>query len=124
MNRAPSLRPRVATKRGAAAFVIAVVLFTACGGASAPDATALALTKGPLVDLKGLVFKPNKLAVKRGETVTWVWREKVAHNVVFADKIKSKILSKGTYTRTFDKAGTFKYVCALHPGMKGEISVK
>lgn len=76
------------------------------------------------VELRALKFRPAKLTVKVGTRVDWVWRENVAHNVIFKDKkMSSKVLNKGTYSYRFTKTGTFKYDCTLHPGMKGEIKV-
>jgi plastocyanin len=29
-----------------------------------------------------------------------------------------------TFTRTFDSPGEFRYICSLHPGMKGVVVVR
>ena len=81
-------------------------------------------TAGPQIGLKNLRFDPSKAKGKVGQQITFVWKEKVAHNVVFEkDGPKSKIQSKGTWMVKFAKRGTYKYKCSIHPGMKGEISV-
>lgn len=115
--------------RHAAVAVLIAGVFAACGGGtsvpSASGAPAAAIGgSGPVVNLKSLKFSPKKLEIKVGQTVTWVWREKVAHNVVFKDKVKSKLTPKGPYSRTFDKAGKYRYTCTIHPGMDGEVTVK
>src|SRR4051812_1658997 len=92
----------------------------AVAGISAPSAHAA----GPnQVELKALKFTPDKLTVKPNTSVTWVWKEKVAHNLLFDDKTKSKTQTKGVYVRRFTKAGTYKYHCTLHPTMKGQVVV-
>lgn len=111
---------------GLFALVLTVAL-GACGDSddandAAGDANGGA-ADGKTVGLKDLKFKPEKLTVKVGDTVTWRWQENVLHNVV-ADEFKSENLSKGTYTHTFDQAGTYDYRCTLHPGMDGEVVVE
>jgi plastocyanin len=93
---------------------------------TAPSAQAqLTKPKDVVVELKSLKFRPDKIKIKVGTKVNFVWRENVAHNVIFKDKkMSSKVLNKGTYSYTFTKTGTFKYDCTLHPGMKGEVKVE
>ena len=31
--------------------------------------------------------------------------------------------TKGTFSHTFDQPGEYRYICALHPGMKGTVVV-
>ena len=38
--------------------------------------------------------------------------------------IKSDLQGSGTYSQTFDKAGTFTYTCTPHPNMTGTIIVE
>ncbi len=69
-------------------------------------------------------FDPKDLEVAIGTTVTWTNRGVLKHTVTFADGATSEILATGqTYSRTFTAAGTHPYLCALHPEMKGTISV-
>ena len=118
------------------AFALAA-LSGACGGdgegASAspePSDTSSSITSkpagpadGPTVSVKGLTFNPAKLTVKVGETVTWRFDDRaVAHNVV-GDGFKSALKRSGTFSHTFDEAGSFPYRCTVHPGMKGTVVV-
>jgi len=83
-------------------------------------------TSSPVVD-KNLIsitkntFVPGSLSVKVGETVTWVNNDTYAHTVVADDQsFVSKSLAQGDkYSYTFLKAGTFGYICSVHPSMKG-----
>ena len=34
------------------------------------------------------------------------------------------LASNATFSQTFAKAGTFAYHCAIHPGMKGTVTVQ
>ena len=118
-------------KHRIAPVVLALLLLLAgCGsgddGATASNDTASKPPAGgpggPKVELKDLKFRPEKITVDSGETVTWVWKENVLHNVA-GDGFKSDNLSKGTFEHTFSKAGTYDYQCTLHAGMNGTVEV-
>ena len=53
-------------------------------------------------------------------------RAPTAHTVTADDgSFDSKSLaSNATFSQTFAKAGTFAYHCAIHPGMKGTVTVQ
>ena len=72
------------------------------------------------------VFSPASIQVSPGTTVTWKWTSTAAqHNVSFGDGVASATLgANASYSRTFSTAGTFSYVCTLHPGMTGSVLVK
>jgi len=79
------------------------------------------------VTMKDIKFNPSTVNIKVGDTVTWTNDDSIAHDVT-GDGFKSgsagNIQGGGTYKHTFDKAGTFKYVCTVHPGMEGKVVVK
>jgi plastocyanin len=79
------------------------------------------------VTMKGIKFNPADVTIKPGETVTWSNADTVGHDVT-GDGFKSGSpgdLSNGdTFEHTFKKAGTYDYVCTVHPGMKGTVTVK
>ena len=82
---------------------------------------------GPQVSMKDIKFNPGKLKIKAGQTVTWTNDDSVGHDVTgddFQSGDPGGIDGGGTYQHTFKKAGTFDYVCSVHPGMKGKIEVK
>lgn len=92
-----------------------------------PASAQLGGAKSTTIGVKSLSFDPNKVTVKVNEPITFVWRQTVAHNIVFDDKTlpKSKTQNKGTWPlKGIAKAGTYKYHCTLHPGMNGQITVK
>jgi plastocyanin len=113
------------TKAVASLAVVGIV--AACGVAANPGA-AHAQGGSQKIGLKSLKFTPKKVTVKPGTKITFVWNEKVAHNVVFSKKgPKSPTLNKGVWVpdaKALAKPGTYKYKCTLHPGMDGEITVK
>ena len=68
-------------------------------------------------------FNPGATTVAVGTTVTWTWSTGTTHNVTFGDGTSSGDRSSGSYTRTFNSAGTFSYQCTIHAGMAGTITV-
>jgi plastocyanin len=72
-------------------------------------------------------FSPSQLTVKIGTTVTWQMLGSQEHDVWSLDgSFHSPTMGPGsTFTHTFTKAGTFKYICLPHhgDGMSGEITV-
>jgi plastocyanin len=100
------------------------------GAASAPAATsaAPATASGGAVQItmKNIQFAPSKATVKVGQTVKWTNDDSVVHDVSATSgaKFKSDLFAKGkTYEFKATKPGTIKYVCTIHPGMDGTLTV-
>ena len=118
-----------------ALFAVAALAGAGCGsddeetGADSPVRTAKpAGASGQQVQMvSGNEFQPRQVAVAIGETVTWTNVDSVPHNAVAkeGEGPKSELLPKdGTYSFTPDSAGEIDYVCTIHPGMEGKISVR
>ena len=90
----------------------------AAGGVASPGAAA--------VDIKGFKFDPADTSVKVGQTVTWTNSDSAGHDVVADDgAFESDTLDQGdTFEYTADKAGTFSYICSIHPQMKATLIVE
>jgi plastocyanin len=82
---------------------------------------------GGQVTMKDIKFNPATVTVKAGDTVTWTNDDSVGHDVT-ADAFDSGdaggIEPGATFNHKFPKAGTYSYVCTVHPGMKGTVKVK
>ncbi|HEV3376533.1 MAG TPA: plastocyanin/azurin family copper-binding protein [Thermoleophilaceae bacterium] len=82
---------------------------------------------GAEVSMEGIAFNPAEVSVGVGDTVTWTNNESVAHDVT-ADSFSSGepggMMSGDTFEHTFEEAGTFEYVCTVHPGMEGTVTVE
>ena len=69
-------------------------------------------------------FSPRTLKIKRGKRVKWNWDSNAPHNITFRKLHRhSKTVQRGSYKRTFTKAGTYRYLCTVH-GFTGKIVVK
>jgi plastocyanin len=97
------------------------------GGGSSEQQAPAATSGGAEVTMKDIKFNPSTVNVKVGDTVTWTNDDTVDHDVT-ADDFKSGdaggIKPGDTFEHTFDSAGTFKYVCTVHPGMEGSVKVE
>jgi plastocyanin len=100
------------------------LVILACGGDDGPSAPPDG-DGGTTVTVSNNIFTPSSLTVPVNSTVTWQWNSGgTAHNVTFADGVKSNDMSSGTYARTFTAAGSYPYACTLHPpNMTGVVTV-
>ena len=98
--------------------VLAVYGQSAVTEAAAADANEIVI--------QNFAFEPATLTVKAGTKVTWVNRDEEPHTATATDKrFNSKVLETGDkFTTEFTLPGTYKYYCALHPKMTGQIVVK
>jgi plastocyanin len=82
---------------------------------------------GAEVSMEEIAFVPAELTVSVGDTVTWTNNDSVPHDVT-ADSFSSGepggMAGGDTFEHTFDEAGTFDYVCTVHPGMEGTVVVE
>lgn len=80
---------------------------------------------GDQVAIDGFAFVPAALTVKAGTSVTWTNRDEEPHTVAATDgAFHSPGMGTGaTFTHTFAAAGTFDYVCSIHPMMHGTVVV-
>lgn len=105
----------------AAIAVAAAVTASAVAGPAGAARTAA-------VSLKDIRFTPKTLRVKRNDRVRWTWNDGTTpHNVASrgADRFRSSTTkTRGTYLVRFRKAGTYRYVCTIHPGMTGKVVVR
>lgn len=79
-----------------------------------------------VVHIKNYVFNPGTITVPVGSTVLWSNDDSVAHTVTLTgkDAFDSGNLDGGkSYTHTFNKAGTYNYVCSYHQSMKATVIV-
>lgn len=80
---------------------------------------------GLVVHIKMFKFVPPSATVKPGTTVEFVNDDEDAHTVTATDRSfdSGGLDTNASWTHTFAKAGTYRYFCAVHPYMKGVITV-
>lgn len=117
--------------RRSAAVIAALTLSVAlgaCGGGAGkqPGAAAAPAPKaaGTTIDMVDLAFEPRALTLERGQTVTFHNSGKITHNAKGKDFFSRVVEPGGSYSHTFEQAGSFPYVCTFHPGMDGTVTVR
>jgi plastocyanin len=111
----------------AVAFVGAAILGACATTSGTPAQAQLGGGSGKTINVSmaKLKFNPTKLEIKKGDSLNFVWKESVAHNIKFeTGGLKSKTQNKGAWLAKMDKVGVFKFKCTLHPGMEGVVAVK
>jgi len=77
-------------------------------------------------------FIPSTVVITVGGTVTWENTDTAAHTSSSGTPTdgpdgvfdSSLIMAGGSYSHTFDTAGTFDYFCMVHPWMQGTVIVE
>lgn len=130
------------------AVVSTAIAVAGCGGGGGSDSSysptsPAGPTTNPVttnqVSIASTTFAPGTVSIPVGTTVTWTWNDCpggasggygvcVSHNVTFDDgsNIGSATQDNGTFARTFNTAGTFKYHCTIHgaAAMSGQVIAK
>src|ERR1700694_1385945 len=101
---------------------LAVLVITILAGLSAG-----ALAANQMVHQQGRVFSSESMAIKKGETITFLNDDTVSHNIISTSKgteFNRGSQSPGTSTDvTFKEAGDVLVLCAIHPRMKMAVKV-
>jgi plastocyanin len=117
---------------------VLVLGITACGSSSdngktsstpaepAGKAKPAGATGETKVSMKNIKFIPMNIQAKVGQKITWTNDDPVAHTVTAekgGDFDSGTVNSGGTFSFTPKAAGTIDYVCTIHPGQTGTITV-
>ena len=92
-------------------------------------APAVARPRAPFViknvSVVNFAFMPRTARIARGTTVKWKNNSaSTTHTTTSNTGLWNKTLAPGaTFSRTFNRAGTFRYHCTIHPSMTGSIVV-
>jgi len=101
----------------------AVLLVAGCGssdmGGTPPTTPSVTPSSaGATIVIKDFAFAPATVTIKVGDTVTWRNEDGVPHDATGDGWTSGSISSGQSYSRVFDKPGTYTYVCKVHPSMK------
>jgi plastocyanin len=90
----------------------------------APGAHAAGTTHA--VRIEGMKFIPERLEVAAGDTVVWTNKDFLPHSVTASEaRVESGDLAPNKAWRFIArKKGEMRYICRLHPVMKGVLVVR
>jgi plastocyanin len=102
-----------------AATIVAAAIVLSQGGAAQAAQTIS-------ISAQNFMFSPATITVKAGATVTWVNHDEEPHTIFNdAGLFRSSALDTNeSFSYTFDKPGTYRYICTIHPRMTGTIIVE
>jgi plastocyanin len=78
------------------------------------------------VMIEAFAFAPPTITAQVGQEITWENHDPADHTVTGEDgSFDSGTMAQGaTFKATFDSPGEYRYICELHPGMRGKVTVK
>jgi len=81
---------------------------------------------GAKVSIANFTFVPAEITIAPGESVTWTNDDGAPHGLEYADGAKGTdlLLPGASFSRQFDRPGTYDYSCAVHPYMIGRVVVR
>ena len=103
---------------GAALVALTITAAGGCTGSPAPRDYTDTITRAG--------YNPSVLHIYAGDTVTWINEDPNLLHTVTArdDSFGSGFLGDGQrYTVRFNRPGTYRYFCDIHPSMVGEVDV-
>ena len=105
-------------------FVIAVVLLSVFSMAKACDEARKNEPRQHIIEIKNFAFVPAQVKVAKGDTVIWINRDSIPHNIVNRKNahVLSKTLAKGDKF-TFVVQKEMNYACGFHPSMLGSLQL-
>lgn len=96
--------------------------------ATLASAESAATAAGSTITIANYSFQPGELRVTKESTVIWVNKDDDVHTIKSTagpEAFASPALdSGGRFGFTFHRAGTYRYVCSVHPYMHGVIVVQ
>ncbi len=108
--------------KSAAGNGMAGMAMAAQAGNAAGGSTSVATDS---VAIKNFAFSPASVTVTAGSTVVWTNNDSIQHDITFnGGGIASGVLNHNdTFSHTFPTAGTYHYICSIHPFMHGTVIV-
>jgi plastocyanin len=76
------------------------------------------------VSVQEFLFGPKNLTIAAGDTVVWTFDGAVPHTTTGPSWDSGTRTQGQSFSQTFATAGTFDYLCSIHPGsMQAQITV-
>ena len=88
------------------------------------ETEAVATEQGISISLQAPEFNPSDVTISVGDTVTWTNNDPGRHAIRIGNENSYELPAGGSYSYTFNEAGTFNYVCSFHLNERGTIIVE
>lgn len=111
-------------KQLATILVLVSLLLVACGAPVVEKSGETLGAADQIVTINGFKFSPQTITVTAGQTVVWKNQDSASHTVAIDGTESPEMFQGDTWSHTFDTAGTFDYICGIHPSMKGTVVVQ
>jgi plastocyanin len=93
--------------------------------AGPPQAERKHLRGTAKVKIRGFSFRPRKITVARGATVVFANRDRAAHDATRRGSFSTGRLRSGRSAAVrFSRRGAYRYLCTIHPFMRGKVVVR
>jgi plastocyanin len=93
--------------------------------AAETTATVAPVAKGAgSVSMVDFAFSPATVTISVGDTVTWINNGEEDHDATGNGFGTGNVPPGGTGSATFSSAGSFSYICTIHPNMRGTVVVQ
>jgi YVTN family beta-propeller protein len=78
------------------------------------------------ISITNFAFAPAEITVAAGQAVTWTNDDGAPHGLAYKDGVQGTdlLLPGQSFSRSYDKAGTYDYICAVHAYMTGKVVVR
>jgi plastocyanin len=95
---------------------------SASGNAAAPSGDAVRSAKVEIVDF---AYDPDPVTIEEGGKVIWQNEDSAPHTATADDgSFDTGTLEEGKLkSEAFKEAGTYSYICSIHPDMHGTVEV-
>lgn len=101
---------------------VAVALFAfATNASAAPQPATVTVT------IQNFVFMPTAITIDKGDIIRWTNLDSAPHSAVSIQPgfVTATLAQGQTTTTTFDRPGTYEYLCGVHgQSMKGTVVVR
>jgi plastocyanin len=76
------------------------------------------------VEMQDFTFSAKKVTIREGDTVTWTNVGQAPHDAAGDGWSTELLVNGGSDSVRFGKAGTYRYLCTIHPEMTGTVVVE
>ena len=92
----------------------------------APQTAATTVKDSAKVSIVNFAFTPGEITIAPGESVTWTNDDGAPHGLEYHDGAKGTdlLLPGASFSRRFERPGTYDYNCSVHPYMTGRVIVR